>query len=249
MAQNTSRLLFEQMHEFTNLLRRQHHKMHREQMQQAFEQRPEGQGWGRGPGCGHGHGPHGRPEDGFGGRGQGRTLDILAQNGEMTQKELAEALRIRPSSVSELISKLEMKGYVKRTINEEDKRSFSISLAPEGEKAAQEAAEQMNSRLEPLFAPLTDEEQEQLSTLMGKLIAGMDDGADDEADAFFEGGPHGGFGWGGPHKGHHKHGCEGHHHHEGHHHGEHGEHKCCHGEKHEGHECKGKHHHGHHHHD
>ena len=47
--------------------------------------------------------------------GQGRILQILAQDGDMTQRVFTEKLGIQPGSVSEVIGKLERAGYVSRT--------------------------------------------------------------------------------------------------------------------------------------
>ena len=134
---------------------------------------PEGcGGHGHGPeGCGgHGHGP--------GGHGHGhrhafmreRLLGVIAGfEGGVRQKTLTEELRINPSSVSEMISKLQNDGYVMRTVDPDDKRATLIVLTELGEARAAEIADERQARFAGLFSALTEEEKEQLVALLEKL--------------------------------------------------------------------------------
>ena len=139
------------------------------------------------PGMPHGHGPmghHGEGHDPMHGPGHGpghgrgpnpafareRVLNVISgyEDG-VRQKTLTEELRVNPSSVSELISKLENDGYVRRTVDPADKRATLITLTELGEARAAELADERNERLEKAFGALTDEEKEQLITLLEKL--------------------------------------------------------------------------------
>ena len=119
----------------------------------------------------HGHGPgHCRKHDrGF---GRERVLNVIGsyENG-VRQKVLTEELRINPSSVSEMISKLENDGYVKRTVDPTDKRATLISLTELGEARAAELQDEKNEKLDKAFGNLTDDEKEQLIALLEKLTA------------------------------------------------------------------------------
>ena len=119
----------------------------------------------------HGHGPgHCRKHDrGF---GRERVLGVIGsyENG-VRQKVLTEELRINPSSVSEMISKLENDGYVKRTVDPTDKRATLISLTELGEARAAELQDEKNEKLDKAFGNLTDDEKEQLIALLEKLTA------------------------------------------------------------------------------
>ena len=72
------------------------------------------------------------------GRTQSRVLGLLAA-GDISQRELQERLQIQPGSISELISKLELKGFLTRRRNENDRRKVVLSLTEEGRRAAQGA--------------------------------------------------------------------------------------------------------------
>ena len=135
-------------------------------------------GEGHGPeGCHHGegHGPmnvHGpghckRHDRGF---GRERVLSVIGSyEAGVRQKVLTEELRINPSSVSEMISKLENDGYVKRTVDPTDKRATLISLTELGEARAAELQDEKNEKLDKAFSDLTDDEKEQLIALLEKL--------------------------------------------------------------------------------
>ena len=126
---------------------------------------------GRGPM--HGHGPengHGHMQKQHRAFGRERLLTLIGSfEGGVRQKTLTERLRINPSSVSELISKLENDGYVRRTVDPSDKRATLITLTELGEARTAELADERNERLDRAFAALTDAEKEQLIGLLRKL--------------------------------------------------------------------------------
>lgn len=102
-----------------------------------------------------------------GGRRQRRAkiLQCITDNPGVSQRELAEMLGVQPASVSELLIKLEQKGFVRREKLEADHRS--IGVFPTEEAAAFLAA--CPSREDP-FQVLSDAEREQLEQLLQKLI-------------------------------------------------------------------------------
>ena len=100
-------------------------------------------------------------------RGQSNVLSFLARNPDVTQKELAEALGVIPASLSEVLAKLERKGYVQREKDENDRRFTRVRLTEEGERAL----EQPEDALSEPFQALNPEEQETLRQLLAKLLA------------------------------------------------------------------------------
>lgn len=103
------------------------------------------------------------------GRTQGRVLGLLAAGG-MTQREIQERLQIQPGSVSELTGKLELKGFVTRSRDENDRRRVVLSLTPAGRKAAEAAAGRKDVAVR--FDGLTEEERGELAALLEKMIDG-----------------------------------------------------------------------------
>lgn len=99
-------------------------------------------------------------------RGQRTVLALLAAWGETDQRALQNALAIQPGSVSELLSKLEAKGYIVKTRSEQDRRMATVALTEEGKAAARSLPE----KKQDLYAALTPEEQETLKNLLKKLL-------------------------------------------------------------------------------
>lgn len=102
--------------------------------------------------------------------GQGRVLAILSSRGSMTQRELQDVVQIRAASLSELLGKLEYKGLITRTKDDNDKRNVIVTLSEQGSIIA---AENILARRETsayLFSALSVDEQSQLTELLSKLV-------------------------------------------------------------------------------
>ena len=88
-------------------------------------------------------------------QGQGRVLAMLQAKPETTQKELCFLLGMRQQSLSELLSKLEEKGFVERQKSEEDGRVTLVKLTEAG-KAAVPDLDEIDPD-EDVFGVLDDE--------------------------------------------------------------------------------------------
>ena len=130
---------------------------------------------------------HGR-HHGF---GRGRLLQLISDHDNVTQSELAELLDIRPSSLSEMLSKLSDGGLIERHADENDKRITHVVLTETGRKRLAERKQTTDEYLTGLFDGLTDEETQQLQQLLAKLdgslkdkLADMDDAPEPEFGSF-----------------------------------------------------------------
>lgn len=101
-------------------------------------------------------------------RGQAKILRILSHHTQMTQRELQEILNVEPGSMSEIVSKLEEKGYITRSKDETDRRRMVVYLTEAGRAAAGDAGGKAGS--EDYFSVLTDSEKEQLHEILLKLL-------------------------------------------------------------------------------
>lgn len=129
----------------------------------------------------------GKRREDFSHRGQGHLLRILMKQDGMTQKEIVEEMDIRPSSASELVTKLEQNELIRKETNEQDKRVTHIFLTDKGREAAQKIAEGRNSGMFDMFSSMTEEEQQQLSLLLDKLITSLKSRDDDREEPFIHG--------------------------------------------------------------
>lgn len=67
-------------------------------------------------------------------RGQGKALALLAQHGEMAQRDMCINLGIRPQSLGEILGKLERAGYVEREPSTTDRRALTVRITSKGRK-------------------------------------------------------------------------------------------------------------------
>ncbi|MGI6033722.1 MAG: MarR family winged helix-turn-helix transcriptional regulator, partial [Coriobacteriales bacterium] len=102
--------------------------------------------------------------------GQLRVLEALEGEDKLTQSELRGKLDIRAASLSELLTKLEDKGLIVRERNEADKRSIDVYLTDLGADCISEAKEHRKKMAEKMLGALSEEEKQQLSNLLCKLI-------------------------------------------------------------------------------
>ena len=102
------------------------------------------------------------------GSGQGKILAILSEREKMTQKELQEILQIQSGSMSEIITKLEEKGLLRRRRDEDDKRRSVLELTDAGRESALNYV--MHRDESSFFHVLKEEEQEELRNLLGRLL-------------------------------------------------------------------------------
>lgn len=109
-------------------------------------------------------------EAGMGGdplRGQGRILALLAAKPETTQRELSYLLDMRQQSLSELLAKLEEKGYITRSKSADDGRVTKVNLTETGVQAAPNL-EALSKRIDALDC-LDADERAQFEILVDKL--------------------------------------------------------------------------------
>ena len=144
----------------------------------------------------HTHGAMGDPL-----RGQGRVLALLKAKPETTQRELSFLLDMRQQSLSELLAKLEEKGFITRDKSAQDGRVTVVRLTEEGAQAAP-SPEQMQEQADALDC-LTDDEQAQLDTLTTKVTESLEAKLEEMGVDPHRGrrGPHHGHGERGGHRG------------------------------------------------
>ena len=103
-------------------------------------------------------------------RGHGKILHTLARNDGLTQKELAERLGIRPQSLTDALLRLEQQGAITRLRSERDKREQRVHITDAGRAQAQQLAELHAKAARMVLEGLSDEEQQQLSRLLQRVI-------------------------------------------------------------------------------
>jgi len=112
---------------------------------------------------------------GVGGKcSQERILMIVEQKGKITQRGLMDIIGIQSGSMSEIIAKVEERGFICRVKNQNDKRNLDIMLTEKGKAEAKRVRLHREEVQRKLYAPLSDEEKEQLIVLLNKLATVWD---------------------------------------------------------------------------
>jgi len=84
----------------------------------------------------------------------------------ITLKELAEAMKLAPATVSELVESLVKKDFLQRVQNPEDRRAVQITLTDHGQTLLDECIRCVDSLCEKLLAGLSASER---SAMLGAL--------------------------------------------------------------------------------
>ena len=96
-------------------------------------------------------------------------LMIIAANADITARKVGDILAIAAPNLSTLIERLRMRGLIKRTQNEADKRAVNLSLTVDGKRVVKEA-HVLSANLKLNEAPkLSAAEQKTLLVLLQKI--------------------------------------------------------------------------------
>lgn len=99
-------------------------------------------------------------------------LSLIANNREVTQKDLGEALSVKRPNMVSLIERLETRGLLVRQVLVRDRRNQGLSPTPAG----RDLLRRLDTRLEALegefFSAWTAREREQLVEMLRRIHAG-----------------------------------------------------------------------------
>lgn len=90
--------------------------------------------------------------------GQPPLLFILKKYGGLSQRELADKLRIKPATITVMLRRMEKAGLVERRQDVQDQRIFRVYLTEQGEKISEEVREVIKSLDTECFNNFTEEE-------------------------------------------------------------------------------------------
>ena len=99
----------------------------------------------------------------------GRLMECAARNPGVSSRELCEFLDLRPSSLSEMLSRAEADGLITRSVDESDRRVQRVSLSPKGQRIVTEMETARSLDAQKKTSCLTEEEKEQFCALCDKL--------------------------------------------------------------------------------
>ncbi len=99
-----------------------------------------------------------------------KALRHIARQGMTSMKDLAEALRLTPPSVTMLARKLEHTGMVERIRHANDSRVWLLRLTDAGQCLMDELHAQRMDKMQQLIDSLDSADQQQLLDLLGRAV-------------------------------------------------------------------------------
>lgn len=103
------------------------------------------------------------------GEGQPRILNCLMEQGEMSQRELADACMFDVTTISRTLDKMEKAGLVTRKVNPASRRAHLIALTPEGKEKAGQVQEKFAWLDQVLWGDIEEKEMESLYRTLEKI--------------------------------------------------------------------------------
>jgi len=100
---------------------------------------------------------------------QALLLEIVNKRKSVTVREIADSMQVSSSAISQIVSKLEKSGYVKREINVHNRREILVLLDEEGVRFFAKHDQVERAIIERFYAKMDFEDVELLNKLTFKL--------------------------------------------------------------------------------
>lgn len=97
-------------------------------------------------------------------------IKLIGHKKEITISELCEEMSLSKGTVSGIVQRLEMAGYVKKVKSEQDKRNTYVTFSDKGIEFAREFKSAINSGFDEVFDNLTPEESQEVQKAL-KLLS------------------------------------------------------------------------------
>ncbi len=102
---------------------------------------------------------------------QFRVLSILKRTGEVSQREVAEALGVTPAVITRQADVLVGRGLMSQRTSPTSRREKLVALQPRGEEAVEQAGVLVNNRLKPLMHSLSLKDETAFEQIIDRLAA------------------------------------------------------------------------------
>ncbi|MCK6211881.1 MarR family transcriptional regulator [Georgenia sp. EYE_87] len=97
-------------------------------------------------------------------------LDVLELRGGISQRELADELRLDPSQIVALVDSLERRGLVERRPNPQDRRQRTVVVTAAGRTLYRRARQQVDGSLDEVLEGLHAAERDTLRELLQRIV-------------------------------------------------------------------------------
>ena len=106
------------------------------------------------------------------------TLDLLVQQPGWRMSDLAEALRVDPSTATRAIQRLEKFNLATRCSSTDDKRVVVVSATPSGRQRHAQAAARRQELLVHITTAFNQSEMAELAAYLERFVGSLDDFVD-----------------------------------------------------------------------
>lgn len=120
--------------------------------------------------------------------GQPKVLSILLKKEGYLQKDLAKRCHVEPATMTSILKNMESKSliYKHQESVSGGKRAYSIYLTDEGREMASKVNEIVDASEEICFQGFTEEEKQQLLTLLGRIQGNLEHQLSLEEETIYE---------------------------------------------------------------
>lgn len=108
-------------------------------------------------------------------QGQMDTLDLLAKQPCWRMSDLADALRVDPSTATRAVQRLENSGLAARAPSDDDGRVVMAAITDAGRLRHAEVAERRGHVMAHLLSAFSPREREQLASMLERFVLRVDD--------------------------------------------------------------------------
>lgn len=108
-------------------------------------------------------------------QGQMDTLDLLATQASWRMSDLAEALRVDPSTATRAMQRLVNAGLACRKPSDDDGRVVMAAITPAGRARHAEVAERRAQLVEHLLGDFSPSERATLASMLERFVGSVDD--------------------------------------------------------------------------
>jgi DNA-binding MarR family transcriptional regulator len=95
---------------------------------------------------------------------------LLAEHGPSSQQALARGLSVSPTMVTQIVDEVEARGLAERRRNPADRRSYLVTLTPEGERTLVAARRAAGTVAAEIAAAVGEDGDRELRALLRKLV-------------------------------------------------------------------------------
>lgn len=99
-------------------------------------------------------------------------LTVIAAQPGLDQSAIAEEVGVDRATLASVVARLEVAGFVRRTIGKADRRQKLLTLTPRGKAILLRMQEPVQRAQERILDPLSPHEREQFLRLLNQLVDG-----------------------------------------------------------------------------